>query len=668
MLRRGDPRSRLVGQQQLHYDRHILTVINKEISAFLDHVLPSFAPSYVPPALREARLREQVTALQAKLDSLTEPPASASNKRLRSTYDAGSALVAQQVEAERLRTALEQVKLERDKDSHRHAKAVGELESEKQRLTRQITFLVSQEQAAVEELQTKQAQWLDEKLRLMDEKQRSSEQLLSLQQQVESLAHGATATRTGAAEQASARVQHVEATAAALKAELDRTKSALDSMSAEKAALQSKLRSAQEQAQHAPSALRLRDVETSLREREARLAQREDVCACVVALQDEAAGLRTQLDKAREYVSAAETVKLELEVLKEVQGEWVRLFTQVAAGAGLAGYTECTPAEAIAVVQKLQQDHAALLSRCMDAKSHLTLKTEEARASAKRAEHEAAAAKALRVSLTEAQSALRLERSARDTHAAELAALREVLDTYSADPTVKGRWEGEARVAAEKALAAAKDELRQLRARLAEGSSVPSGVADALRERVAEVEREAARAAAARDAQERRCEALEAELARHEHRVGLGEFDPAVTKVLHFSRNPAAIAAGKRAEGAKDKELEDLRRVQENLQEQMYAQKSQFFRRAVTHLMGYKVDLNTEKGNPQIKLHSIYSDHEDDYLLFQWVDGQPQLLMTPLTNRLERKVFTYLSTCNSIPAFLASIILDQFEKQTFQVG
>lgn len=40
-------------------------------------------------------------------------------------------------------------------------------------------------------------------------------------------------------------------------------------------------------------------------------------------------------------------------------------------------------------------------------------------------------------------------------------------------------------------------------------------------------------------------------------------------QVLHFSRNPAAVAASKRAQGAKDREMEELRRTQENLQEQV---------------------------------------------------------------------------------------------------
>jgi hypothetical protein len=48
----------------------------------------------------------------------------------------------------------------------------------------QNAFLLGEEEAAVRELQTKQAEWLDEKLKLMDERNRASETMLSLQEQV----------------------------------------------------------------------------------------------------------------------------------------------------------------------------------------------------------------------------------------------------------------------------------------------------------------------------------------------------------------------------------------------------------------------------------------------------------------------------------------------------
>ena len=42
-----------------------------------------------------------------------------------------------------------------------------------------------------------------------------------------------------------------------------------------------------------------------------------------------------------------------------------------------------------------------------------------------------------------------------------------------------------------------------------------------------------------------------------------------------------------------------------------------------------------------------------------------ELLETDYTHRLEAKAFTYLTTCNSIPAFLSNLTLELFERQTF---
>jgi hypothetical protein len=40
------------------------------------------------------------------------------------------------------------------------------------------------------------------------------------------------------------------------------------------------------------------------------------------------------------------------------------------------------------------------------------------------------------------------------------------------------------------------------------------------------------------------------------------------------------------------------------------------------------------------------------------------MLETPFTRKLDRRLFAYLHTSNSLPAFLASVTLDLFEHQT----
>jgi len=55
-----------------------------------------------------------------------------------------------------------------------------------------------------------------------------------------------------------------------------------------------------------------------------------------------------------------------------------------------------------------------------------------------------------------------------------------------------------------------------------------------------------------------------------------------------------------------------------------------------------------------------------DWLLFKMKEGGGlELLESEFTQRLEAKVFTYLTTCHSIPAFLSNLTLELFEKQTF---
>lgn len=54
-----------------------------------------------------------------------------------------------------------------------------------------------------------------------------------------------------------------------------------------------------------------------------------------------------------------------------------------------------------------------------------------------------------------------------------------------------------------------------------------------------------------------------------------------------------------------------------------------------------------------------------DFLLFHMKDGRLELLGTDFCKRIDRKIFAYLTTCHSIPAFLSSCTLDLFERQTF---
>ena len=57
-----------------------------------------------------------------------------------------------------------------------------------------------------------------------------------------------------------------------------------------------------------------------------------------------------------------------------------------------------------------------------------------------------------------------------------------------------------------------------------------------------------------------------------------------------------------------------------------------------------------------------------DYLQFKMTDGTLEMLETPFCQRIDSKVTAYLTTCQSVPAFLSTLTLDLFEKTTFVGG
>ena len=59
---------------------------------------------------------------------------------------------------------------------------------------------------------------------------------------------------------------------------------------------------------------------------------------------------------------------------------------------------------------------------------------------------------------------------------------------------------------------------------------------------------------------------------------------------------------------------------------------------------------------------------EDDSLLFAWSDDGVNLLATPFADQLDERLFANLKFCNSVPAFLASVQLNLFERQTLFPG
>ena len=141
-------------------------------------------------------------------------------------------------------------------------------------------------------------------------------------------------------------------------------------------------------------------------------------------------------------------------------------------------------------------------------------------------------------------------------------------------------------------------------------------------------------------------------------------------RIVHLVDNPAAAAAAKRA-AAKKEEVQggvDPATLHARLKER-FREHLNWFRDAVYLLTGFKVDMQgLGEGHPQVRLRSMFAEREDDSLLFAWSDDGVNLLATPFADQLDERLFANLKFCNSVPAFLASVQLNLFERQTLFPG
>jgi len=204
-------------------------------------------------------------------------------------------------------------------------------------------------------------------------------------------------------------------------------------------------------------------------------------------------------------------------------------------------------------------------------------------------------------------------------------------------------------------------------------------------------------------------EQLEVYEIRKEQMHMQGYYDPIKTKIVHLAMNPSSVAKQQRGE-----ELEKLRRENESLRrklqileeggcgpedvslglsqiipegassvakqvedfkaqlssaemknqrlKEVFKKKIQEFREACYALTGYKIDVIRDN---QYRLQSMYAERSTDDLLFESTSkGEMMLLATDFSSQLTDQIETYLSRCNSIPAFLSSITLELFNRQT----
>jgi len=339
-------------------------------------------------------------------------------------------------------------------------------------------------------------------------------------------------------------------------------------------------------------------------------------------LQEEVRALEAQLLVLRERDADEAAVRAERDALLVQSREWATRFRGLVKGGD----------EADVARQSLD-----LLKETIDAKTRSDCAAVDARALAAR---HAAALKACEGRLT--------------TSEAELLNLRTQKTGVDAE---KAAWAGERALYVRETAS-----LRRLAA------TYDSDAPAALKKRVADLEAQLEAAATALRNSKPPAAAETAAVAPPETKTEECDF-----RVVHLVDNPAAAAAAKRHQAKTEEAVQaqqgvDPATLHARLKER-FREHLNWFRDAVYLLTGFKVDMQgLGEGHPQVRLRSMFAEREDDSLLFAWSDDGVNLLATPFADGLDERLFANLKFCNSVPAFLASVQLNLFERQTLFPG
>lgn len=108
-------------------------------------------------------------------------------------------------------------------------------------------------------------------------------------------------------------------------------------------------------------------------------------------------------------------------------------------------------------------------------------------------------------------------------------------------------------------------------------------------------------------------------------------------------------------------QIESLEAKQQHYKE-IYRAASLEFREVIYLLFGYRVD---RIYNNNYRIISMFAEHEEEYLNFRLNEmGELDMLETEFSNTLHDMVSNYLAQHHSMPAFLSSLTLDLFQRQT----
>ena len=209
-------------------------------------------------------------------------------------------------------------------------------------------------------------------------------------------------------------------------------------------------------------------------------------------------------------------------------------------------------------------------------------------------------------------------------------------------------------------------------------------------------------------------------------RLGAGRFDPATTKVLHFTRNPETMAREEAAANkvsALESENASLRQAVQRLEEgsarcggsmgggsarqpgeanqvalkeaeltilqrkltsqekmasrlkQAFQERVKTFRGACVALFGYKVEMAASRHDEGTTFTLTPAgalgdaEAESSQLVFNYGEnGRAELVPNAFSAGMQREVDAYLGRFHSVPAFTANLTMDLFQRHTSAMG
>ncbi len=620
-------------------------------------------------------------------------------------------------------------KLARERDAERYSMALSAADSLRAKLERQVNFLAGEEEAAREELVTKQRAWLEEKMALQSELRRERDLINALEDKNHKMMQAAMEANdtTGKLHtQAISQSTNVEMEGA-LREELEMARESLAEVRQElnNTCLRAELaeKKAEAAAQDMTTSLRMtvNDLERKLHRCDAAIEKLKKDQQGKGELQEQILALQSKLELVKKHLRDEQEASASCEMLKEEKLEWEAMFSKLFESSS----TPPTPSMALKLLTKVQKDNIYLQARATQWETRASQATERLKLARSEAAAEATRRASAEASLEEIRLRLQGETRKANTLEKELIAKKEVIKSFRLSPPGSSGGKREDRMeknALEVALDTARLELEDLRGEVV--SSTPGKVLEKTQERVRELEEGCRKLEQERCAATKQLERVERELVAYERESATGipiegkgrSAAAPTTKILHLISNPAAIALAKAVEedrcgnveaafmenskdpldealreesnssssssssrrrrtakisgkssGKVQEEEVDKDKVNQRLKEK-FKERIATFRNAIYLLTGYKIDMTTEGDVPQLRLRSMYSEQENDDLVFQWNKEGLQLMETPFAKHLDRKIFTYLSTCNSIPAFLSNLTLELFEKRTFAPG